>query len=265
MAKESTSDYLFVDDLYFSALFTENNEEDDQVFPISDAKYAEELQLQEVLMASMINAPPITTQASPTSNPKQIKVAKGVGESSHSEPVEVAPEAEAGQPSYCLCEICVEEKEKKEMFRNESCHHSFCTDCISKHVATKIQENIQVVSCPGFELQRRAGARRLQISDPQRKSECPICRRLFCAQCYVPWHSGVECEEFQRLNEDERGREDLMVRELARDKKWMRCPHCRFFIEKTEGCLHLTCRCGFQFCYACGATWSDNHGGCQTQ
>ncbi|GMQ09379.1 hypothetical protein CsSME_00052775 [Camellia sinensis var. sinensis] len=94
-----------------------------------------------------------------------------------------------------------------------------------------------------------------------RECECPKCHRLFCAQCYVPWHSGIECEEFQRLNDDERGREDLMVRELAKSSSWMRCPHCKFYVEKTEGCLHMTCRCGFQFCYACGETWSQTHSG----
>jgi E3 ubiquitin-protein ligase RNF144 len=58
----------------------------------------------------------------------------------------------------------------------------------------------------------------------------------------VPWHSGIECEEFQRLNEDERGREDLMLRELAKDKKWSRCPQCKFYVERTEGCPHMICR-----------------------
>ncbi|XP_015887437.3 E3 ubiquitin-protein ligase RSL1 [Ziziphus jujuba] len=93
--------------------------------------------------------------------------------------------------------------------------------------------------------------------------ECPICHRLFCATCYIPWHSGVDCEEFQRMNEDERGREDLMVKELAKEKNWKRCPHCKYYVEKTEGCLHITCRCNFQFCYACGSEWTSTHGGCQ--
>ncbi|GFZ17290.1 RING/U-box superfamily protein [Actinidia rufa] len=93
--------------------------------------------------------------------------------------------------------------------------------------------------------------------------ECPVCHRLFCARCYVPWHVGVGCEEFGSLGEDERGREDLLVRELARSQSWRKCPHCKFYVEKTEGCLHMTCRCGFQFCYACGATWSQTHGSCQ--
>ncbi|PIN14661.1 Ubiquitin--protein ligase [Handroanthus impetiginosus] len=92
-----------------------------------------------------------------------------------------------------------------------------------------------------------------------RESECPFCHRLFCAECKVPWHSGVGCEEFSRMSESERGREDLMVHELAKLKKWQRCPHCKFFVEKNHGCLHMTCRCGYQFCYACGATWSSIH------
>ena len=52
MAQElPTSSHLFVDDFYFSALLDqlENTEE----FEVSDAKYAEELQFQEALMASV--------------------------------------------------------------------------------------------------------------------------------------------------------------------------------------------------------------------
>uniref|UniRef100_A0A5B7BRQ3 RBR-type E3 ubiquitin transferase n=1 Tax=Davidia involucrata TaxID=16924 RepID=A0A5B7BRQ3_DAVIN len=279
---------LFIDDFYLSVLFTED-EDQDEVVTISDAEYAEELQFQEALMGSMItsqmsnNPPP----SSSTSNPEV--------------PMEVA--TEAGKSSFSICEICVEDKESDEMFTNESCDHSFCTDCIGKHVATKIQENIQVVTCPGLDckgvieidacrsvipkevLDRwdEAICESLILASQKfycpfrdcsamlvndgveviRESECPICRRLFCAQCDVPWHSGVECEEYQRLNEYERGREDLMVRELARDKHWMRCPNCKFIVEKSEGCLHMTCRCQFQFCYQCGATWSNTHGSCQ--
>ncbi|KAL0012732.1 hypothetical protein SO802_007840 [Lithocarpus litseifolius] len=81
--------------------------------------------------------------------------------------------------------------------------------------------------------------------------------------CSVPWHSVVDCEEFQRLNEDEKDRDDLIFRELAKEKKWMRCPHCKYHVERTDGCLHMTCRCAFQFCYGCGAQWTNDHGGCQ--
>ncbi|CAN1814497.1 E3 ubiquitin-protein ligase RNF217 [Linum perenne] len=78
-----------------------------------------------------------------------------------------------------------------------------------------------------------------------RESECPYCHRLFCAQCGVPWHSDVSCEVFQSLGEDERGREDIMVMEMAKSNKWSRCPRCLFYVERTEGCPHITCRSVF--------------------
>ncbi|XP_052181104.1 E3 ubiquitin-protein ligase RSL1-like [Diospyros lotus] len=204
------------------------------------------------------------------------------------------------ESSNCFCEICAEKKEPQEMFRIDSCAHSFCSNCISRHVAAKIRENATAVRCPAVDcgtlleletcrlrISAQVVARwdellcesvipaakkfycpfkdcsALLLNDGDgvvRQSECPICHRLFCAQCAVPWHGEIACEEFQGLNQDERGREDLMMRELAKSKGWKRCPQCKYYVEKTEGCLHMTCRCRFQFCYACGATWSQIHG-----
>jgi E3 ubiquitin-protein ligase RNF144 len=190
---------------------------------------------------------------------------------------------EAGESSLSFCEICAERKENDQMFKTESCVHSFCNDCISRHVATKVQDNIRIVTCPGLSCRAvlemdtcrpvltrgvidrwenalceemiNASQRfycpfkdcsALLVDDNEgetiRESECPFCHRLFCAQCSVPWHPGVDCDEYQRLNEDERGREDLMVRELAKNKQWGRCPKCKFYVERTEGCPHMVCR-----------------------
>ncbi|KAF6146768.1 hypothetical protein GIB67_007482 [Kingdonia uniflora] len=45
-------------------------------------------------------------------------------------------------------------------------------------------------------------------------SECPYCRRLFCAQCKIPWHSGLGCDEFKRgIVKD-----DPLVMEMTRNK-----------------------------------------------
>ncbi|RYR37398.1 hypothetical protein Ahy_A09g042290 [Arachis hypogaea] len=86
---------------------------------------------------------------------------------------------------------------------------------------------------------------------------------FFETWCGVPWHTDVACEELQSLNEDERGRDDLLLRDLAGQKKWNRCPRYKLYVEKTEGSLHITCRCRFEFCYACGEPWTTTHGGCQ--
>nr|XP_043619923.1 probable E3 ubiquitin-protein ligase ARI9 [Erigeron canadensis] len=83
-------------------------------------------------------------------------------------------------------------------------------------------------------------------------SECPYCNRLFCARCRVAWHSGMDCSEFKSLENGERDPQDVMLMNLAKNKKWMRCPSCKFYVERISGCLHISCRCGHHFCYQCG-------------
>ncbi|KAF3339091.1 putative E3 ubiquitin-protein ligase RNF144A-B [Carex littledalei] len=89
-----------------------------------------------------------------------------------------------------------------------------------------------------------------------RNCECPHCNRMFCAKCKVPWHGDMSCKEFQRLGKDERGQEDLMLRKLAKDKRWQRCPQCRMYVEKIDGCMFMKCRCGYCFCYVCATPMS---------
>jgi hypothetical protein len=33
------------------------------------------------------------------------------------------------------------------------------------------------------------------------------------------------------------------------------CPKCRRGVEKSDGCIHITCLCRHEFCYTCGANW----------
>lgn len=47
---------------------------------------------------------------------------------------------------------------------------------------------------------------------------------------------------------------DKVNEELAKKEGWKRCPYvkCNRYVEKTEGCDTMTCKCGEQFCYRCG-------------
>ncbi|KAJ9189833.1 hypothetical protein P3X46_001085 [Hevea brasiliensis] len=288
MAKENVSALNFADDFYLSLLF-DDEEQQEVVFPFSDAKYAEELQFQEALIGSVINF------HMKKNNPSSVLM------------IEAPPRQnllEVGQWSLRFSQICAEMKHSDQMFETERCVHSYCSDCISKHVAAKIHDSVTIITCPGLNCKAvleldtcRAKLSKgvidrweeslceelisasqrfycpfkdcsaMLVADNEgeaiREAECPFCHRLFCARCYVPWHSGVECEVFQSLNEDERGREDLMFIEIAKDKKWSRCPHCKFYVERTDGCPHMICRCKFEFCYGCGSEWTQSHGGCQ--
>nr|DAD44168.1 TPA_asm: hypothetical protein HUJ06_002398 [Nelumbo nucifera] len=259
---------------------------------ISDEKYAEELQLQEVLVSSVVSSHYSFAGNVESSSCTIVEEKQCTNENENPKQIE-------GESSASFCEICMETKSHQEMFSGiNKCSHSFCSDCISKHVAAKVEENVTKVICPAFnckEVLEPESCRSIipnqvfvrwadalcesLIPGPQKfycpfsncsallmddggeiikESECPSCRRLFCAQCKVPWHGNISCEEFQKLNEDERGREDLKVMALAKEKAWQRCPMCKFYVEKSDGCLYMKCRCGFAFCYKCGTPSKDH-------
>ncbi|RYR24346.1 hypothetical protein Ahy_B02g057842 isoform C [Arachis hypogaea] len=43
------------------------------------------------------------------------------------------------------------------------------------------------------------------------------------------------------LNKNEREKEDLMVMNLAKAKRWRRCSKCRIYVEKNKECSHISC------------------------
>lgn len=72
----------------------------------------------------------------------------------------------------------------------------------------------------------------------------------FCLKCLNPAHPKKDCE--------------AVLEEYF--KKWRtgkiikKCPSCRFWTEKNEGCNHMTCRgCQFQWCWLCSAKYTDIH------
>ncbi|KAI4312073.1 hypothetical protein MLD38_036928 [Melastoma candidum] len=200
-------------------------------------------------------------------------------------------------PELC-CDICVETRQAIEMIKiSMGCSHTFCASCVTKHVETKILENVAGITCPGWgcgsmiEVDLCRGLLEVKLLDRWEKAkceaafdemqkyycpfkecsamlvmdgelgnsvkecECPYCHRLFCASCKVPWHWKYTCKQFQSMDVGERGNEDVLVKELAKELKWGRCPKCKFYVERTHGCHRITCRCGFEFCCGCGSDW----------
>ncbi|KAM7257532.1 hypothetical protein ACFE04_013273 [Oxalis oulophora] len=198
-----------------------------------------------------------------------------------------------------MCEICAEFKSVTQSFDIKGCNHSYCKECVSKYVASKLEESITNIRCPvtdctglldpehcrgilSQDLFNRWGHALCEgmILESQKfycpfkdcsvllineggnvvmESECPYCWRLFCARCKVPWHGGIECADFQKLNKDERQSEDIMLMKLAEEKKWKRCPACKFYVEKSSGCMFMRCRCRVAFCYYCGADFTSHN------
>ncbi|KAK4361622.1 hypothetical protein RND71_020574 [Anisodus tanguticus] len=70
---------------------------------------------------------------------------------------------------------------------------------------------------------------------------------------------GFVCEEFEKLNKDEREIEGIQLMQLAKSQEWQRCPSCRMYVGRSQGCAQMRCRCGTDFCYKCGAHSSDHY------
>ncbi|KAI9196318.1 hypothetical protein LWI28_022888 [Acer negundo] len=91
--------------------------------------------------------------------------------------------------------------------------------------------------------------------------KCVKCQGLFCINCKVPWHKDMTCYEYKRLNPNP-PTEDVKLKSLASMNLWRQCVKCNHMIELSEGCYHMTCRCGYEFCYNCGATWENKKATC---
>lgn len=237
----------------------------------SDAKLAEELQFQEAVLSSLATTT-ITSKANET------------GESSQGR----------------LCGICLDTKEIDKIYTVSCCSHYFCFDCVNEYVTKQIERGRRSISCPGVDCQsvlelqvckpfldakaidswdqalceglihsldkfycpfQDCGAMFVIENDGGedqviREAVCPSCHRMFCAKCRVPWHPESGCKDAKI------SRHDVMMRDLAEKNKWRKCPQCKVYVERTEGCPHITCRCGFEFCYGCGEDWAGDHGGC---
>ncbi|KAK1631037.1 hypothetical protein QYE76_005352 [Lolium multiflorum] len=82
------------------------------------------------------------------------------------------------------------------------------------------------------------------------KSLCLACGYALCATCGMEWSSDDGAGHGE--HDCARGPDAMLVRQLARESRWKRCPSCKMYVERIDGCNQMTCRCRFRFCYRCG-------------
>ena len=88
-----------------------------------------------------------------------------------------------------------------------------------------------------------------EMKRAQPSSLCYACGTPICLVCKKTWHEGITCAQSKAEAES------AFIREMAQAEGWKLCPGCKNMVEKNEGCNHITCRCGKQFCYKCGQVW----------
>jgi len=98
------------------------------------------------------------------------------------------------------------------------------------------------------------------ISSPSSLSSvlnCEKCQTVFCRDCRGFWHPDRTCE--QNLKEKKKDKSELKS-EKKQHKSSKKCPGCGVYIDKFEGCNHITCTyCKFEWCWVCGKEFRPDH------
>jgi hypothetical protein len=99
-----------------------------------------------------------------------------------------------------------------------------------------------------------------------RRAVCPKCHVLFCGLCRRPWHTtrnkshaGMSCQSYRRKS---RGVGDADYAFVTQRFYARTCPGCSVRTTRIDGCNHMTCPCGKEWCYVCERTWNRSHYSC---
>jgi len=194
-----------------------------------------------------------------------------------------------------LCKICLDAIPENEFMPLESCGDLFHLGCISTHIKTQINDRQFPIMCPLPECKKEIHmvdiTERLTPEDFAKYEDytfnhfvqlnmdsmtccptpncsyvftyfgdvfqflCPVCKHEYCLKCKCDYHHGKTCEEYKREKIEEPL--DKAFYDFVNGAKFKMCSKCRFWVEKNEGCDHMTCRCGNEFCYVCGGAYGN--------
>ncbi|KAL6309200.1 hypothetical protein BKA93DRAFT_425427 [Sparassis latifolia] len=190
------------------------------------------------------------------------------------------------------CTVCLEEKPEDSVARLAPCGHSFCRECIRKHVSVKIDERRYAILCPMCMAEEGKGEygvvsdsllQQIGITEAQYRTWTemglaqismflarPKCQNS--ASVFKPDIDNIDivpcpfngcnhvwckfCQQAIDLNGPRHscdGSSEFIS--LMQKEGWKRCPGCNTPIEKVNGCNHITCMtpgCNTHFCYLCG-------------
>lgn len=182
-----------------------------------------------------------------------------------------------------------------------NCNHLFCRDCWTEYLTSNLEDILTCISttCPqaGCNLIVPEDVFRKLIPKEKLKEfeksifknftdnnvdmkwcptpDCGICIRsishfgkeitcecknVFCFKCGKEGHRPVQCELVEAWT--------IKNNSESENVKWLQantkqCPQCHKYIEKNQGCNHMTCRkeaggCGFEFCWICLGEWKPH-------
>ena len=102
------------------------------------------------------------------------------------------------------------------------------------------------IYCPTLKCGEWIKPSHIHTSQGRKYALCPRCKTKVCTLCNNKMHRSSDCPKDPEI---------AKLVEQAKEKGWQRCYSCNAFVEKREGCNHMTCRCMAEFCIVCGSKW----------
>uniref|UniRef100_F1KRC4 RBR-type E3 ubiquitin transferase n=1 Tax=Ascaris suum TaxID=6253 RepID=F1KRC4_ASCSU len=79
------------------------------------------------------------------------------------------------------------------------------------------------------------------------------CGAAMCTKCGERMHMPLSCADARfYLNAVETNGRNFHIASEERSVMVKQCPECHLFCERIDGCNHMECPCGADFCYVCG-------------
>ncbi|RPB10062.1 hypothetical protein P167DRAFT_477122, partial [Morchella conica CCBAS932] len=178
------------------------------------------------------------------------------------------------------CSSCLDDHKNKKLVKL-GCQHRYCYVCLETLIRTAMQdESLWPPRCCIQDIPQKTIEKALNKQDRQAykakakeyaipaadRVYCPYptcsawippcgtgriicgsCNNSVCGTCRGTAHPAqADCPEDFDL---------MLTLEEGERQGWIRCYQCRTMVERTQGCNHITCKCGAHFCYICGSVW----------
>ena len=191
-----------------------------------------------------------------------------------------------------LCTVCFEEIDEEEKNYNAlPCGHICCTQCWINYLKSLINDaKVEKIKCIEHKCSeilseefimkhidndqkivdkyKKFKTRADILNDPNKK----LCPEVNCEsyltkskkEKYVKCQLGHEyCFECLRKPHGKSSCEDILEKEFQswkQGKVLKKCPKCKIYTEKNEGCNHMTCTsCKYQWCWLCEGEYKYGH------
>ncbi|XP_023583997.1 E3 ubiquitin-protein ligase RNF144A [Trichechus manatus latirostris] len=149
------------------------------------------------------------------------------------------------------CKLCLGEYPVEQMTTIAQCQCIFCTLCLKQYVELLIKEGLETaISCPDATCPKQGHLQENEI-------ECMVAAEIMQRYKKLQFERG-RCPSILACY-DSHGVPGSAFKMEEDDAPIKRCPKCKVYIERDEGCAQMMCKnCKHAFCWYCLESLDDD-------